>query len=99
MKKKPDCLRDKFKPYLRRGNFREKASTMRDAIRLAFWREWARENGRFYYVLIQRKCPPDVIMAVGQSKAAIKKDLVGARRGGFAKWADRVKRRAQGRKS
>lgn len=83
---------DRFRPYIRRGNRRERAPTFRSALRLAFHREWSRDCGKPYYVLVQRGWP-NLVIESGFNREMIVESLIGPRRvGGFPTWASRIKR-------
>lgn len=86
--------RNTGKPYIRRSTGKERATGLRDAIKLAYYMlHYGRGN---FYVMIQRRAGRE-IMTVGRTKSDIKGSLWGARRYGFNAWANRLKRIAQGR--
>jgi hypothetical protein len=86
---------DRYTPYIRRGNFREKSTSFRVAFRLAFYRDWSQRTGKPFYVLVQRGWP-NLAIEVGRDKAAIIRRIIGARsRGGFPAWCLRIKKFGQ----
>lgn len=79
-------MRNRYKPYIRRANGRERSSSFRVAFRLA----WMRERRKPFYVLVQRGFPNHAV-AVELTRAALKESILGVRRGGFEKWPRRIK--------
>jgi hypothetical protein len=61
-------MRCKYRPYVRRANGREKAQTLRIAMRLAYYQA----RGKRFYVMVQRGFP-NVAIAVGPSKRAVQR--------------------------
>lgn len=81
----------KFKPYVRRANGRERAYTLRMAIRLAYYVM----SGKPYYVMVQRGFPNRAI-AVGRSKREVQRGplLVAIGKLSFCDWASSIQRSA-----
>jgi hypothetical protein len=86
--------RDKFKPYVRLMNGKEKAQDFRTSLRLSLLGSLRHE--RPVYVMVQKGCP-NFVMAVGLSKHDIKSSIlpVLCRKKTFNEWAHGVKRYAQ----
>ena len=84
-------IRNKFLPYVRRANGREKAESMRIAFRLAYY-----QTLRKPYVVMVQKGFPDIAIEVASSKRELKdKPLVVAMKTmSFREWAKRIQRRA-----
>lgn len=93
--------RDAYKPYIRLGKFNEKATSMREAMRLAYYRERKRETGREYWVMLQRGVTPPLVLAVGSKKSDLKRSpvQVWVGRKTFNQWANDTKRHAQGKRA
>lgn len=83
----------KYKPYVRRANGREKAETLRIAYRLAFYRM----RRKPFYVMVQRGFP-NLAIEVGATKRDVQtKPVMIAWRGWkFKAWARHVYRNAIG---
>lgn len=84
-------LRDRYKPYIRRANGREKAESLRDAINLTYHRMLKKP----FYVLVQRGWP-NLVIGCGENKAEIKRRPLAANWYGFNNWTQILKHRAQG---
>jgi hypothetical protein len=85
--------KDTGKPYIRRANGKERATTLRNAMRLAIYRELYGRSG--FYVLVQRHSGPEV-MSVGRTRDDIIGSLLSVRKpSDFNRWANRIKRMAQ----
>ena len=84
-------LRDRYKPYVRRANGREKAESMRDAMNLAYYKLLKKP----FFVLVQRGWP-NLVIGCGETKATVKRSPLAANWYGFNNWATIVKHRAQG---
>lgn len=79
----------KFEPYVRRANGRERAYTLRIAVRLAYYLM----SGKPYYVMVQRGFPNRAI-AVGKSKRDVQRGplLVAVGRMSFRDWSSAIQR-------
>lgn len=86
--------RDKFKPYIRRMNGREKSNDFRTSIRLSIFGPM--REIRNVYVMVQKGFPNEAI-AVGLSKSDIKQSILVVRCGRktFNEWANDTKVYAQ----
>lgn len=62
---------DRYKPYIRRANGREKSESLRTAYRLAFYKS----SGRPFYVLVQRGFPR-IAVEVGKSRQSIENSIL-----------------------
>jgi hypothetical protein len=80
-------------PYVRRANGREKSTSFRIALQLAFYQY----IGRPHYVMVQRGFP-NLAICVGRSKRDVQSQplTVAVGRETFREWAQRVKRRESG---
>ena len=85
-------VRNKFQPYIRRANGRERAETWRMAFRLAFYRG----RKRPFYVMVQRGFP-HLAIERGESRQAIKDSIlvVHLRDMSFTQWTRRIGRHAR----
>lgn len=83
--------KNKFKPYVRRMNGKEKAMDFRTACRLAFYQDEPKA-----YVLVQRGFP-NRVLAVEATKKNVENSImvVGFGKHTFNSWANLIKRRAQ----
>lgn len=81
----------KFKPYVRRANGRERATSLRMAIRLAYYKM----SGKPYYVMVQRGFP-NAVIGVGASKRDVQRGplLVAIGRLSFRTWSGAIRRLA-----
>lgn len=86
-------MKNKFTPYIRRPNGREKTESYRIALQLAH----AKIMGRPFCVMVQRGFQ-NLVIAVGDSKKDIKDQIlmVRFRRRSFTQWARNTGRRARG---
>jgi hypothetical protein len=85
---------NKYKPYIRLANGKERSESFRTALRLAFFEI----NFSQYYVMVQHGFPKD-IMAVGRTKDEIKRSIFILENGKrFNAWANRIKTMAKSRK-
>jgi len=84
---------NKYKPYIRLANGKERSESFRIALRLAFFEI----NFSQYYVMVQHGFPKNV-MAVGRTKGGIKRSILILEGGkGFNAWANRIKTMAKNR--
>lgn len=85
--------RNKYRPYVRRANGREKADTARVALRLTFYQL----RGRPYYVMVQRGFP-NLAIEAGRSKHELKRTpfQVAFGRMKFRAWAKMIEAKARG---
>ncbi|MCA9013275.1 MAG: hypothetical protein KDB01_26180 [Planctomycetaceae bacterium] len=85
-------VRNKYLPYVRRGNGREVAEGFASAFRLAFYQTLC---PRRYYVMVQRGFP-NVAIGVGRSKREVQQEpcLVSLRAYSFREWAKMIQRLA-----
>lgn len=86
---------DTGKPYIRRANGKEMASSIRDAYRLAYCQLTYGTRG--FYVLIQRKTGRE-ILDCAKTSSELKRRIIMCHFVRFQAWANSVKRRAQGKK-
>jgi len=88
--------RNKYLPYVRRANGREKSESYRIALRLAFYQMLDRP----FYVMVQRGWP-NLAIEVGPTKRDVqRKPLpVAFGRMRFRVWAQAVRRKAAGRRA
>lgn len=87
-------MKNKFKPYIRKANGKERSKSFRGAMRLAFYQELKKP----FYVMVQRGFP-NLVIGVGSSRYAIEQGIlpIWEKRMSFKEWAQRIKRRAQGK--
>jgi hypothetical protein len=82
---------NKYKPYIRLANGKERGESLRTAFKLAFFEIKFSQ----YYVMVQHGFPKDV-MAVGRTKDEIKRSIFILENGkGFNAWANRIKTMAK----
>ncbi len=81
----------RYKPYVRRANGRERASSFRDAIRLAFYQSL----GKPFYVMVQHGFPNNAI-GVGASKRDVQQGpmVVQMKKKSFAQSAALIQKHA-----
>lgn len=86
---------ERFRPYIRRANGREMATTMRMAVRLAFYRT----RGRPFYVMVQRGFPSLVLECQGTRRELERSPLpVATGNKSFREWSRSAMGIAQGPK-
>jgi hypothetical protein len=88
-------MRNKYKPYIRRGNFRERAGSFAIAIRLAFYKTLRKP----YYVMVQHGFPNSAIDAQ-DSRRALQHGVLMVTLGKmkFSAWTKVIMRQCQGAK-
>jgi len=79
----------KFRPYIRRANGREQATTLKMACRLAFYQM----RGRKFYVMVQHGFP-NLVLEVGATKRAIMQSFPMLHWFTFREFAKQLQRRA-----
>ena len=85
---------NKYKPYIRLANGKERSESFRTALRLSFFKI----NFSQYYVMVQHGFSKNV-MAVGRTKDEIKRSIFILENGkGFNAWANRIKIMAKNRR-
>lgn len=88
-------MRNKYKPYIRRGNFGERAESWATAMRLAFYKVTRKP----YYVMVQRGWPNHAIDAQ-DNRRALKSCILMVALGKmkFNEWTKVIMRQCQGAK-
>lgn len=78
----------KYRPYVRRINGRERAHSLRDALRLALFTELGG------YVMVQRGFPNDVMAVAGNKRDLVRSILSVACGKSFGDWATELQKKA-----
>lgn len=84
----------KFKPYIRRANGREKSTSFRMAMRLAFYQSFNRP----FYVMVQHGFP-NLAIAVGPNRADIEQSILSVNIGrqSFRDWSRAIQKSSTGK--